>query len=113
MLEAELNRIDPNGKDNDDTLFTFVDSIALAKQIHPEGPHNLNTLLKRYGLKNQQSHAAVGDTAATGAVLRAMFGLKLPIISRKIRQNAPGFDGTHATAGRHERIGGRYRQCSF
>lgn len=96
MLEAEVNRIDPNGKDSTDVFFAFVDSIDLAKQVLPQGPHNLPALLKHYGLKNQQAHAAIGDAAATGAMLRAMFGIKLPIISRKISKKAPTFDGSHA-----------------
>lgn len=50
-----------------------VDTLFLAKQLHPELPHkDLDTVTKYYGIHNNQAHRALSDTRATAALYQAM-----------------------------------------
>ena len=93
MLDAELSRIHPV---DDGELMGFVDSIDIASQQLPKGPYRLSALLERLGLENPRAHSAAADAAATGAMLAALFGKDIDLLSYSLLRQAPAFDGEHA-----------------
>lgn len=70
MITAEFDRLTGGA---DDTLWPFVCTIDLAKQL-TEGPYRLSALAAKCGVVNPNAHAAVDDAATTAAVLRHLVG---------------------------------------
>ncbi len=58
-----------------DFSFPYMDTLILARCLHPELPnHKLDTLSRHYGVVLKNHHRAVDDAAATADVFLAMMG---------------------------------------
>ena len=47
-------------------VYPVIDTLELARLIHRNGNHRLNTLTKKYGIELTQHHRAIYDAEATG-----------------------------------------------
>ena len=75
FLDAEFARL-PGEPVTVAALCTVVDSLALARQMHPGQRNNLDALCKRYNVDNagRQLHGALLDAQLLGEVYLAMTG---------------------------------------
>jgi DNA polymerase-3 subunit epsilon len=75
FLDAEFARL-PGGAITVTSLCTVVDSLALARQMHPGQRNSLDALCKRYNVDNagRQLHGALLDAQLLGEVYLAMTG---------------------------------------
>jgi DNA polymerase III subunit epsilon len=75
FLDAEFARL-PGQPVTMASLCTVVDSLALARQMHPGQRNNLDALCKRYSVDNtgRQLHGALLDAQLLGEVYLAMTG---------------------------------------
>ena len=75
FLDAEFARL-PGEPVTVAALCTVVDSLALARQMHPGQRNNLDALCKRYSVDNtgRQLHGALLDAQLLGEVYLAMTG---------------------------------------
>ena len=75
FLDAEFARL-PGEPVTIATLCTVVDSLALARQMHPGQRNGLDALCKRYNIDNsgRQLHGALLDAQLLGEVYLAMTG---------------------------------------
>jgi DNA polymerase III subunit epsilon len=74
FLNAELARIGPAQKVND--RCTVLDTLGMARQMHPGQRNNLDALCKRYSVDNSQRdyHGALLDARILAEVYLAMTG---------------------------------------
>src|ERR1700733_14535037 len=75
FLDAEFARL-PGAAVTVAAMCTVVDSLALARQMHPGQRNNLDALCKRYNVDNsgRQLHGALLDAQLLGEVYLAMTG---------------------------------------
>jgi DNA polymerase-3 subunit epsilon len=75
FLDAEFARL-PGERITVSSLCTVVDSLALARQMHPGQRNGLDALCKRYNVDNsgRQLHGALLDAQLLGEVYLAMTG---------------------------------------
>ena len=106
FLNAELGRIEKAGKIGD--LCRVLDTLALARQMHPGQRNNLDALCKRYSVDNSHRdyHGALLDARILAEVYLAMTGgqAKLTLsaesdtVRSRARQAAPArIDGARIT----------------
>ncbi len=64
---------------------TVVDTLAMARQLHPGQKNNLDALCKRYGVDNSQRdlHGALLDAEILAEVYLAMTGGQVDLVLRK------------------------------
>ncbi len=75
FINAELSRMgSPHGKVTD--FCTVLDTLAMARQMHPGQKNNLDALCKRYGINNEhrELHGALLDSEILADVYLAMTG---------------------------------------
>ena len=75
FINAELTRIDsPHGKVAD--FCSVLDTLVMARQMHPGQKNNLDALCKRYGINNEhrELHGALLDSEILADVYLAMTG---------------------------------------
>jgi DNA polymerase III subunit epsilon len=76
FLDAEFGRLARDPPLRTETLCTVLDTLDLARQIHPGQRNNLDALCKRYGIDNshRELHGALLDARILADVYLAMTG---------------------------------------
>ncbi|HVN98430.1 MAG TPA: DNA polymerase III subunit epsilon [Steroidobacteraceae bacterium] len=76
FLDAEFERLSRDPPIRIDSLCTVLDTLALAREMHPGQRNNLDALCKRYGIDNshRELHGALLDARILADVYLAMTG---------------------------------------
>ncbi len=103
FLNAEFARLDGNELRMDERC-TVLDTLALARQMHPGQRNSLDALCRRYGVDNseREQHGALLDANLLLKVYLAMTGGQAAL---SLEHDAPRPGGNGAPNGRAERGG--------
>ncbi|MEJ0005359.1 MAG: DNA polymerase III subunit epsilon [Steroidobacteraceae bacterium] len=95
FLDAEFARL-PGAPITVATICTVVDSLALARQMHPGQRNGLDALCKRYNVDNsgRQLHGALLDAQLLGEVYLAMTGGQVSLRLGESRTSQNPEEGT-------------------
>jgi len=76
FLDAEFERLSRDPPPRIEALCTVLDTLALAREMHPGQRNNLDALCKRYGIDNshRELHGALLDARILADVYLAMTG---------------------------------------
>jgi DNA polymerase-3 subunit epsilon len=99
FLNAEFERIEIAQRVSD--LCKVLDTLALARQMHPGQRNNLDALCKRYGIDNshRELHGALLDARILADVYLAMTGgQSLLALDEAARERGSATRSTHAAA---------------
>ena len=102
FLDAELERLARDPPPRIEALCTVLDTLALAREMHPGQRNNLDALCKRYGIDNshRELHGALLDARILADVYLAMTGGQSALaLDEAPRRNAARGASAAAAAG--------------
>ena len=95
FLDHELAKLRARAQLRRQSLCRVLDTLALARAMHPGQRNNLDALCKRYGVDNsrRELHGALLDAQILADVYLAMTGGQVGLALRRARHRAHAADG--------------------